>query len=335
MPFIFDQNTMCPECPFGVCIEDRRANPVRGRTTKFRLKQNTAMHCTFGEFAPGGDNDPDPTRTFDQYLAQFRANAAKAGEILFGTDFDMQPGALAKVEGDVFELIEAAVLWNALATWNQFMDSGTWDSTVFTCPEGAVATPTRRIAALTLPRGYDTTKLFREDVRREVLAFEASMERRGMKLGLSSPDIVGIRLPNPLPPELQPFIEPLNDLTEPNRALLETAYQKLEGTLEGRSFLFALAVKRTTRSDRLYQPLFEANILKFLIEVVLRGAAFRFYVHMGSLEGANVEGHYKAASLISLMRGGEPTKAVDGIFHAETPTGAAQAVLNDLTLFPL
>ena len=335
MPFLFDQKTICPACPFGICIEDRRLNPVRGRKTLFRLRQHVALQCTFGEFVPGTDNDPDPTRTFDEYLAQFRSNANGAGRIHFGRKYKLAPAALAKVEGDVFELIEAAALWNAFAVWNRFMETGRWKSNVYTAPPDAVPTPTRRVAAVKLPRGYDTTRLFRDEVRREVLAFEASLTRREMELGLSAPDIVGVRLPYPLPKELQPFLDPLSNLGEAGRASLETMYQQLEGQLEGRSFLFALAVKRTTRSDRLYQPLFEANVLKFLIERVLRGAAFRFYVHMGSLEGADVEGHYSAASLISLMRGGDFTRAIDGTFHAERPAEAVQAILNDLTLFPL
>lgn len=63
----------------------------------------------------------------------------------------------------------------------------------------------------------------------------------------------------------------------------ERAYLPLEGTVEAHGFLLAVAVKRSTRSDRLYQPLFEANVLKYLIEYVLRGAAFRFHVHIGHL----------------------------------------------------
>lgn len=53
MPFEFDQATICPACPLGKCLEDRRSNPVRGRSTLFRLRQSTAMACTFGEFMPG------------------------------------------------------------------------------------------------------------------------------------------------------------------------------------------------------------------------------------------------------------------------------------------
>jgi hypothetical protein len=129
-------------------------------------------------------------------------------------------------------------------------------------------------------------------------------------------------------------LTPLPNLAEGSRQLLENVHRQIEGTLDAHSFLFAIAVKRTTRSDRLYQPLFESNVLKYLIGVVLKGAAFRFHVHMGSFEGADVEQHYKAASLVSLMRGGEPMKAIDVLLQISGPNQAAQAVLNDLPLFP-
>ncbi|MBN9051563.1 MAG: Cfr10I/Bse634I family restriction endonuclease [Rhizobiales bacterium] len=310
-------------------------NRVRGRNTDFRLKQSVAMQCTFGDFMPGTDNDPDPTRTFGEYLGQFRSNAHGALSVLYGAGFAFSGSALAKVEGDVFELMEAGAIWNAFAAWNKFMDGLPWPSKVFTTPNGTVATPSRKAAILKLPRGYDTTRLFKSEVRTRIQAHEQALKLRGMELGLSSPDIVGIRIPDPMPPEFAPFLDPLPNLGEQARLILEKTHEKLEGTLEGRSFLFAIAVKRTTRSDRLYQPLFEANVLKYLIEEVLRGAAFRFHVHMGSFEGADVEGHYNAASLVSLMRGGEPTKAVTSTYLAERPVECAQTILNDLPLFPL
>lgn len=334
MPFQFDQATICPACPYGTCVEDRRVNRVRGRNTDFRLKQSVAMQCTFGDFMPGTDNDPSPKRTFNEYLGQFRSNARGALSVLFGPSLDFSGQALAKVEGDVFELMEAGAIWNAFAAWNKLMDGHPWPSHVFTIPDDTVATPARKAAILKLPRGYDTTRLFKGEVRTRIQAHEQALKQRGMELGLSSPDIVGIRIPEPMPPEFAPFLEPLPNLAEA-RLVLEQTYQHLEGTLEGRSFLFAIAVKRTTRSDRLYQPLFEANVLKYLIEEVLRGAAFRFHVHMGSFEGADVVGHYNAASLISLMRGGEPSKAITSTYLAERPRDCAQTILNDLPLFPL
>lgn len=333
MPFQFDQALVCPACPLGCCLEDRRINRVRGRTTEFRLKQNTALHCSFEDFIPGADGDPEPSRTFQFYLDRFRSNAMGAGRVLFPGAFELSNQALAKVEGDVYELMQAAVIWNACAVWNRFMDTGMWDSTNFTVPEGAIATPMRKVAVIKLPRGYDTTKLFRPEVRATIQAHEESLRLRGMELGLSSPDLVGVRIPHPAPAVFAHFLSPLANLREQNRAALESAYQMVEGTLEGRAFLFAIAIKRTTRSDRLYQPLFEANVLKYLIQEVLRGSAFRFTVHMQSFEGAAVEKHYEAASLASLMRGGEPTRAIDAVYLAERPRESAQQVLKDLPLF--
>lgn len=335
MPFQFQFDRHCPQCPFGHCLEDRRSRPVPGRKTEFRLKQSTAMNCTFGDFMPGTDNDPAPDRTFDEYLSQFRANVAGAGRLLFGESFSVNGPALAKVEGDVFELMEAGTIWNALAVWNHYMDSGMWESRVFQRPEASVRSPARKVAAVKLPRGYDATLLFREDVRATILSHEHALKAQGMSLGLSAPDIVGVRVPDPIPTAYEPFLKQLSGLGDVSRAILENGYKNIEGTLDGRAFLFAIAVKRTTRSDRLYQPLFEANVLKYLIQDVLRGAAFRFHVHMGSLEGADVEGHYSAASLLSLIRDRAPSRAVNVVHHAIRPSTTAQAVLDDLGQFPI
>lgn len=333
MPYLFEHATTCNTCVHGRCFEDRRNNPVRGRSTQFRLRQQAALNCTFGDFVPGSDNDPDPGRTYEEYLTQFRLNAMSAGQLVHGTDFALGSAALAKVEGDIFELMEAATLWNAAADWNQFMDAGAWPSVALTCPPGAVPTPTRKIAIVKLPRGYDTIRLFRPEVQGSIRAFEHALRLQDMELGLSSPDIIGVRLPHPLPPELALFMSSIPNMAATNHIQLETAHRLLEGKIESSGFLFALAVKRTTRSDRLYQPLFEANVLKYLIEVVLRGPAFRFYAHLNSFEGADVVGHYRAASLISLARGGTPTKAIDALYLAERPRDAAQSILDDLPRF--
>jgi hypothetical protein len=335
MPFAFNHSVVCSNCPHGTCFEDRRDNPVRGRDTKFRFRQQAAMNCTFGEFMPGSDNDPDPSRTFEEYLSKFRSNGLTAGALLFGNAFDLNSSAIAKVEGDVFELLEAGAFWNAAAAWNRYMDSDQWDSTSFSQPVGSIATPTRKVAIVKLPRGYDATKLFRPEIRRSIQAHEHALQLRGMELGLSSPDIVGVRLPYPLPEKMQRFLQSVDNLDSENLVLLEEAHHLLEDSIDGVGFLFAIAVKRTTRSDRLYQPLFEANVLKYLIETVLRGAAFRFYAHLNSFAGADVEGHYKAASLISLMRGGTPSKAVDVLYLALRPRDSAQNILDDLPLFPV
>jgi hypothetical protein len=334
MPFLPNPLTDCAACPYGHCIEDRRVNRVNKRDTKFRLKQAVIMGCTFDSFVPGCDDDPDADRTFNQYLHQMRSNALAAGAAAFLGEFGLQSSAVAKVEGDVFELLEAAALWNAAAVWNRFMDTGHWTSESFVQPVSAIATPARKIAIVKLPRGYDATRLFRPEVRATIKATEAAMKLADAALGLSSPDIVGVRLPHPLPPELATFSSDIPRLDIARVAALENAHRQLEGVLESNAFLLAIAVKRTTRSDRLYQPLYEATVLKYLIEYVLRGAAFRFYVHLGSYDGADVAKAYKAALLTSLIRGGTITKAVDQLYHAESPRATAQSILDDLPRFP-
>lgn len=264
-----------------------------------------------------------------------RANSNGAGLLQFGDSFKLAISAVAKVEGDIFELLEAAALWNAAAAWNRFMDSGLWGSLSFTKPVASVATPARKIAIVKLPRGYDAIRLFKPDVRATIQAFEHALHMADMTLGLSSPDIVGVRLPHPLPLELSGFLSDMLNLNTQSILALEEAYRLLEGKLDSSAFLLAIAVKRTTRSDRLYQPLYEATVLKFLIEYVLRGAAFRFYAHLGSYEGANVEKAYKSGLLTSLIRGGMTQKAVDQLYHAISPRETAQSILDDLPRFPV
>lgn len=335
MAFKFDQQSICPKCSLGFCIEDRRKNPVPGRSTKFRFLQHVAVGCCFDNFVPGTDNDPQPDRSFNVYLNQFGENAEKAGQLLYGDDCDINRQAVAKVTGDVFELLGSAALWNAAAVWNNFMDTGDWHSTAFRCPSGAVAAPTRKVAIVPLPRGYNATLLFRKEARESILAHESALRLANMELGLSAPDIVGVRMPHPCPAEFEKFLTPLPNLSNQSRHIIEQGYKSIEGRLDGKSFLFAIAMKRSIRSDRLYQPLFEANVLKYLISEVLRGSALRFFAHFGSIEGANAELHYRAATIVSLMRGGKFERAVDKLYVAGAPRDTAQEILNHLPEYAL
>lgn len=334
MAFDFS-STLCDSCPFGLCLEDRRSNPVPGRETKFRIKQTVALGCTFSDFVPGSELDPDTTRTYKEYFEQFKGNLLRAGSHLFGSDFDIKSSAIAKVSGDIFEIFEATTLWNAVATWNRYMDTGSWTSPHFQCPEGSIPTPDRKIAVIKLPRNYDATLLFNPTVRANIQAFEHALNLRNMELGLSCPDIVGVRINNSFNGDTSVFNNKVEKFTENNINFIENAYRLIEGKISGADFLFAIAIKKTVRSDRLYQPLFEANVLKYLIQEILRGASFRFHVHVNSPDGANVAGHYRAASLFSLLRGGEPQRAVDRLHISIAPRETAQFVLDDFPLFPV
>lgn len=316
------------------CIVDVRVNRVKGRDTQFQIAQQRVMDCALDGFVPGTDGDPDPARTFLQYRAQAYANVRMAGAINF-PGFSLSPQQLAKVDGDIYEMMDAAALWNAAAVWNNFMDTGVWASAVFTRPPGAVPTPTRKVAIVKMARGADTTLLLSQSARAEYQAFAGALHCRDMELKLSTPDILGLRIPDPMPPGFQVFMNPLPNLTAASQTLLETAWTNIQSTLEGRHFLFAIAVKTSTRSDRLYQALFEANVLKYILGYVLRGPAIRFIAHLETTRGSDVIGRYKAASMTSLLAGGTPSKAVDELYVAVSPRETAQKVLDELPTYPL
>lgn len=346
MPLLFPaspdpkaQATHCVACHAAGsgCMLDLRSAPVRNRTTTFRIAQDNLIGCAFDGFVPGCEGDPDPDRTFGFYRTQARDNLLAAAGINFpGANAlpafkaaDVNGQAWGKVAGDMYEILEAAALWNAAAAWNAYMDTGTWpNSSTFSQPVNSIATPMRRVAIVQLPRGYDSTRLLTPAARATYAAFQQALDAHDMQLRLSSPDIVGLRIPDPMPAGYAQFLNPLPNLSPQNRLKLQRAHADIEGTIEGRNFLFAIAVKTSTRSDRLYQPLFEANVLKFIIGYVLRGAALKFHVHMEDFEGANVRQAYTAASLYSLMLGGDFARAVDYLYKAESPRETAQAILD-------
>ncbi len=293
------------------------------------------MDCALDSFVPGTDGDPDPGRSFLAYRTQAYTNVERAGKIAWTEEFQLTTAQKGKVDGDIYEMMEAAALWNAAAAWNTFMDTGIWPSSVFSQPQHAVPTPQRKVAIVKMARGADTTLLLNPHARAEYEAFANALQQREMELKLSTPDILGVRMPDPMPDGFAVFMQPLPNLTFASQEIIETAWQGIQGMLEGRHFLFAIAVKTSARSDRLYQALFEANVLKYILGYVLRGPAIRFQAHMESFQGADVVGRYRAASMTSLLAGGTPMKAIDDTHRALSPRDVAQRILDELPTYPL
>lgn len=344
MPFTFPddphpqgQKAVCAACHASGkgCLIDVRNGGIKGRNTQFQITQSRLMDCALDGFVPGTDGDPDPSRSYREYRKQAYDNVGRAGDVIWPSIFSLSAQQVAKVDGDIYEMMEAAALWNAASVWNRFMDTGAWTSSVFTQPANAVATPTRKIAIVKMARGADTTHLLNPAARAEYHAFETALQLRGMELKLSTPDILGLRIPDPMPPSFSVFLNSIPNLTAASQVMLETAWKLIQGSLEGRHFLFAIAVKTSTRSDRLYQALFEANVLKYILGYVLRGPAIRFHAHLETFAGADVVGRYKAASMTSLLAGGTPTRAIDTVYQALSPRDTAQMVLDTLPSYPL
>lgn len=165
---------------------------MSGRRTLFRVKQQSALSCTFQDFIPALKDNALANLRFDDYLAQFRSNVMQAGDTLIGGAFQVDSNALRKVEGDVFELLIAAVLWNIAADWNLYMESGLWESHL-RCPLGMYPEAKRKIGIVKLPRGYDATKLLTPSARQAIKTLEELLRKYDMMLDLSSPDIVSVQ----------------------------------------------------------------------------------------------------------------------------------------------
>jgi hypothetical protein len=88
-------------------------------------------------------------------------------------------------------------------------------------------------------------------------------ERHGLALPTSTPDIVVVVLPEQFRADWTWHRE-LPNLQAGQQTKLRNAYLKLEGRVGPGELVFALAVKRSPRSDRLYQPLYEANVMQLL-----------------------------------------------------------------------
>jgi hypothetical protein len=258
MSFMFDSDK-CARCEHDHCLEERRQPPSGGRQAAFLLKQQVALACTFDDFIPGSERDPQPARQYFVYLQQFRTNILNAGRYLFGDDFHLDPSAIVKLEDEIFKALEAAALWNAAATWNNYMESGTWRSLVLQLPQGTLARPDGKIAVIRLPGHYDPTLLFDPATRADIAAFEHDLNRRDMTLKLSFPDLVGIRLRSSTAEKLDQFHRTVDTFSADNLRLFENAYKALEGTVSGKDFLFAISIKKrslaTSCTSRFSRPI--------------------------------------------------------------------------------
>jgi Cfr10I/Bse634I restriction endonuclease len=283
------------------CVEDRRMSPVRNRDTQFRLLQQNMLAYTFDSFVPGFSTSAVLNDTpFAQIVQKPIDNANDEGTLLFKADYTVAANARAKVAGDIFEVVTHAVLWNMAARWNAYMAGSPWNTTPRYGRPATRPDPARQIAVLNLPRGYDWVRLLDPAAQQGIEAIRLNLnERHGLALPTSTPDIAVVVLPD------QERANPtwrteLPNLRIAHQSILRTAYHGLEGKIKPGDLIFAVAVKRSLRSDRLYQPLYEANVMQLLLEGFLGAPRVEFEVHTLSVEGTAAAEIYRAASLYAV-----------------------------------
>lgn len=331
MPFVFSEVATRGLDQASLCVNDLRNAPVRNRKTKFRLAQANMLAYIFAEFIPGFSNSTVyNTKPYAEVVGQPLENARKEGLLRFGVDYVTDSSAVAKVAGDTFELISAAVMWNITARWNQYMADGQWPARSSYRQPTAARSEGRQVAILNLPRNFDWVSLLTREAKHKIAGLRAHLSDVGLGLPTSTPDLAVVALPETRREDPMWRTEVPN-LSHSNQAILQNAYHYLEGEIEPGGFLLAIAFKKSLRSDRLYQPLYEANIMQLLLEGHLGAPRVEFEVHTLDHVGTDARTKYEAASLYSvLVPEGDKHRAVRALYVPQNAQDLAQRLLSFL-----
>lgn len=315
MPFAFDPGKSATLAPELVPIEDRRNDPVRGRPTKFRLAQANMLAYTFPDFVPGFASRGINRLPFPESIGRPLQNALSYGAQMYGQVFEVSPNQKAKVAGDIFQEVEAAILHNAATHWNRYMAGEPWGlSPKFARPQ-LDPDPARQVAVALLGRRYDWVRLLRQADRAAIEAVRSELAQHNLLLPTSTPDVIVVVLPDEarLAPE---FTNALPNLGHSSQATLHSLYKRLEGHIAAGEIILGIAMKKSLRSDRLYQPLYEANIMQLLLEGKLGAPQVDFEVHTLESAGTAAVDTYRAASLAAVATGhSNPHRAVRDLYE--------------------
>jgi hypothetical protein len=232
------------------------------------------------------------------------ANIQAEGRARFGQDFRVTGNQVAKVDGDVFEAIVGAIHWNTAAIWNQRMRGQDAPLPARYPRSATVPDPRRQVAALALPRGYDWVRLLTPEARQTIQDLRDRIAVEGLGLPTSTPDLLIVDIPHAME-GLAEFTTPLANMSPESQRRLRVAHQAFEGQVKPDGFVLAMAVKKSLRSDRLYQPLYEANIMQLLLEGQLGAPRVEFEVHTLADAGTAARETYSAASLAAIATGAE------------------------------
>lgn len=315
MPFAFDPGLSATLPPQLVPIEDRRNDPVRGRPTQFRLAQANMIAYTFPDFVPGFAPGGINRLPFPALLSRPLENAMSYGKQMYGQAFEVSSNQTAKVAGDIFQEVEAGVLHNVAVSWNTYMTGEVWSLAPRYARPTVPASPARQIAVAALPRRYDWVRLLSPRDRAKIETVRTDLGKHDLLLPTSTPDIIVAVLPEEakLAPE---FTTHVTDLGHSSQAILRNLHKHLEGHLAAGEIILAIAMKKSLRSDRLYQPLYEANIMQLLLEGELGAPQVDFEVHTLESAGTRAVDTYRAASLAAVATGqSNPHRAIRDLYE--------------------
>src|SRR5262249_3251634 len=156
--------------------------PIKNRKTRFRLMSDNSIAYTFADLIPGfSSSTVYNAMPFHEFVDQPLKNAYDEGQLFFGADFSVSSNARAKVVGDSFETVSAAIMWNIAARWNIYMEEGTWPHRSAYQRPNAARNEARQVAVLNLPRRYDWVRLLTTDATEKINSLRDQLAESGMR----------------------------------------------------------------------------------------------------------------------------------------------------------
>ncbi|WP_176357767.1 Cfr10I/Bse634I family restriction endonuclease [Mycobacterium persicum] len=266
--------------------------------------QQNILSYTFDHWVPGfSSSHVYNTTDIRDLVQQGISNADQEGSWRYQQDYRVEGNARAKVLGDLYETITSAMLWNAAALWNTYMATGEWKGGPRYAKPNLAPRASRQVGVLNLPRGYDWVRLLNAAARQAIADVRSPLEVQGLTIPTSTPDIAVVVLPDEAARADERWRTQLENLHRPEQASLSGAYAELAGRIEPGELILAIAAKRSLRSDRLYQPLYEANVMQLLLEHFLGAPRVDFEVHTLSVEGTAAVDIYAAATIYAVATG--------------------------------
>lgn len=313
---------LCKQCPYALngCVSYVGDISFKDRDTEYRLSQKTITACVFDNWLPGAWNSEahqhaaDADTSWVELLTQLGKNGTIAGHTrtasrqLFqiAKGFSLTRAQLAKVQGDVFQLLVGAVLWNACVAHNQ--------------QQLASGQPGPIYAALTLGDNYKLGQLFEPGDARRLKELQDQLALSNTSLAYSTPDFVVVDISRLGPETRLHFNQRLTNLSFSNQDTLANARLGLKGHLNASDIVAAIGLKTSIRSDRMYQLLFEANAWKFIWRAGFGLEPSKYYAVYGGSYGTNP---VKLASVdfSSLEKAtGHARRAIDGALPTRRPS---------------
>src|SRR5699024_526701 len=262
------------------------------------LLQGNMLAYTFGAGIPGWAVSGLNNMRFHEVVSHPVANARDEGNHLYGNDFRVNSNSVAKVTGDIYETLNSAILWDAAAHWNNYMLGGSWPTAPRYARPTVRPSPSRQVAVVNLPRRCAWVRLLEPQAKARIADLRDRLGINGLTMPTSTPDIAVVVLPKELR-EHALWRTPVENLGLASQETLAKAHARLADLVEPGEIILAMELKSSLRSDRLYQPLYEANVMQLLLEGHLGAPRVEFEVHALTAEGTGAVSIYTAASLHS------------------------------------